>query len=152
MLKFHTSISKDELIDFVTNSSNEFKPPLHLRVKIDDYCEKLIEKSVMFVAREDEEVVGIIAFYCNDDIQHQAYLTYFFVKKDKRRKGIGKILLDKSMSYSKKCGMKSMKLATLAENQATSIYRRNGFRQEGTRNTHGFHRVIMIAEFEGMSE
>ena len=134
MLKVHTSISEDELTDFVTNSSNDFKPPLHLRVKIDDYCKKLIDKSMMYVAREDEKVVGVIAFYCNDDIQNQAYLTYFYVKKDKQKQGIGQILLNKSMSYSQMCGMKSMKLEVPDEEHVISLYRRNGFRQEGTHN------------------
>ena len=148
MLKVQTLISQKELVDFIESSSNEFKPPISHRVKIDDYCKKLLEKAEIFIARENHIVVGVIAFYCNDEIQNQAYVSYFYVRPDKRSQGIGKTLLLKAILHSQKVGMKSMKLETSSDNRAISLYRRNGFRKEGTVVRFGVSKVIIVASLE----
>jgi len=153
MLKVQTLISQKELVDFIESSSNEFKPPISRMVEsIDDYCKKLLEKAALFIARENHIVVGVIAFYCNDEIQKQAYLPYFYIKPDNRSQGIGQMLLRKAILHSQTCGMKSMKFETWADNRSISLYREHGFRQEGTRNTQGVSRVVMVVRFEGVSE
>jgi len=152
MLKVQTVISQKELVDFIESSSNEFKPSICRRVKIDDYCKKLLEKAAIFIARENHIVVGVIAFYCNDEIQNRAYLSYFYVKADNRNQGIGQILLHKAILHSQTCGMKSMRLDISYDNRAIFLYRRNGFRQEETKNSEGVSRVVMFVSFEGVKE
>ncbi len=149
MLKVQTLISQKELVDFIESSSNEFKPTISRMVEsIDDYCKKLLEKAALFIARENHIVVGVIAFYCNDEIQKQAYLPYFYIKPDNRSQGIGQMLLRKAILHSQTCGMKSMKVRTEADNRSISLYRRNGFRQEETMNIEGVSKVIMVLRFE----
>ena len=148
MVNVDSLISERELVDFIEISSNEFKPPLSHRMKIDDYCKKLIDKASLFIARENDIVVGIAAFYCNDQTEKQAYLSYFYVRPKNRNQGIGQMLLRKAILHSQTCGMKSMKVETWHDNRAISLYRRNGFRQQGTQNSHGVHMVIMVTRFE----
>lgn len=148
MLKVDSLISKRELIDFIEISSNEFKPPLSYRMKIDDYCKKLIDKASLFITRENDVVVGIAAFYCNDQTEKQAYLSYIYVRPKKRNQGFGQMLLRKAIMHSQKCGMNSMKLETWHDNRAISLYRRHGFRQVGEKNIHGVSTVIMVARFD----
>lgn len=153
MLKVQTLISQKELVDFIESSSNEFKPTISRMVEsIDDYCKKLLEKAALFIARENHIVVGVIAFYCNDEIQKQAYLPYFYIKPDNRSQGIGQMLLRKAILHSQTCGMKSMKVRTEADNRSISLYRRNGFRQEETMNIEGVSKVIMVLRFEEVRE
>ena len=152
MLKVQSLISQKELLDFIESFSNKFKPPISRRVKIDDYCEKLLKKAAIFIARENHIVVGVIAFYCNDEDQKQAYLSYFYVRPENRSKGIGQTLLRKAILHSQTCGMKSMRLETWVDSRSIFLYRRHGFRQEGTKNIQGVSKVVMVVRFEGVSE
>ena len=148
ILKIDSVISKRKLIEFIENSSDEFKPPLSHRIKIDDYCKKLIDKASLCIRKENGIVVGIAAFYCNDQTEKQAYLSYFYVRPEKRNRGIGQMLLRKAILHSQTCGMRSMMLETWHDNRAISLYRRHGFRQEGTKNSHSVSMVIMVTRFE----
>lgn len=94
----------------------------------------------------------MIAFYCNDEIQNQAYLSYLYIKPGNRNQGIGQMLLRKAILHSQTCGMKSIKLETSGDNQAISLYRWNGFRQEETKSSEGVSRVVMVVSFEGVKE
>jgi len=147
MLEINNIISKRELTDIIRVSSDEFKPPLNTLIKISDYCEKLLEKASIFVARENNIVVGLIAFYCNDQVQKQAYLSYLYVRTDKRRKKIGQTLLRKAILHSRECGMKSMKLETRRDNPSTFLYRINGFVNDTSQKTKNNGRIRMTTRF-----
>lgn len=145
VLRVESSISKKELENLIHSSSDEFKPPLCSRVNLKEYCQKLMAKASFFAIKQKGKIVGLIAFYCNDQIQKQAYLSYLYVIPDKRRQKIGRTLLQKAMLFAQKNGMESMKLETWYLNQAISLYRNVGFREKATIECEGVKKVLMVA-------
>ena len=150
VLHIDNMITKKELANFMQSSSNEFKPTLYSRVNVKEYCEKLMAKASLFVARQRGKVIGVIAFYCNDRVQFQANLSYLFVARENRGVSIGTMLLRKALLYCKESGMKSMKVETWKDNKAIALYRKLGFKQVSVTKRHGVSRIIMVTQFEGI--
>ena len=70
------------LVSFMRSVDHDFKPPLGERVNIEEYCAKLIALAQILIARKESSIVGIAAFYCNDQINRISYLTYIAVSQE----------------------------------------------------------------------
>lgn len=110
--------------------NNVFSPPLESRIRnFREYANKLSCYSVFVVAIEnDTEVVGLSALYANDEKSKEAYLAQIAVSQNHQGKGIGQLLLNYDIEYSKRMGMISLKLEVAKTNDiAVSFYKKNGF-------------------------
>lgn len=85
------------------------------------------EKSNFWVALNDNnEVIGTVGL--SDCGNNMGYLVRLMVKKEFRRKGIGKELLDTLLDFAKSKGYRNIFLSTSDDmNEANAFYTKNGF-------------------------
>ena len=89
-----------------------------------DYVEDNVKYYIVY---DNNEEVGITGLYNYDSIS--AWLAWFGVLPDKRRKSYGKRILEKTMELAKQKGFKTMRLYTDAIENADAIklYKKLGF-------------------------
>jgi ribosomal protein S18 acetylase RimI-like enzyme len=105
--------------------SNLFKDPL----KISAMAEKFSNHATFF-SLYDDNLIGFVAFYDNDNISHIAYISMIVIKERKRGQGYGKLLLNKAIEQSLSTGMKHIKLQVNKDNiNAIYFYRKMGFHE-----------------------
>ena len=79
-----------------------------------------------YIAYENNEAIGITGLYYYDNVS--AWLGWFGVLPDKRRKSYGERILEKTMELARQKGFKTMRLYTDAIEKADAIklYKKNG--------------------------
>lgn len=123
-------INKYEELKKVVDKFDElFKPNLSNRsFEIKDLIKKLNEKAMTYTI-ENEDVIGFISFYANDDIKKVAYLTLLAVLPEYQNNRIGKLLLDLFIKISKEKNMEAVCLEVHNDNvKAKEFYKKNGFK------------------------
>ena len=117
-----------ELEIHLTHCDSSFVPPLTDRVNIQRYAEKLIDKSVRFEAWHREQLIGLIAVYCNDPSKLTAFITSVSVLPAWQGNGIAANLLASCLEYVRQLGFAVLKLEVDSRNQAAvALYRKYGF-------------------------
>ena len=91
----------------------------------------LFEKNLCqaIVALQDSEIVGFALYYTSYSTWKGAclYLEDFYVKQDKRRLGIGKLLFDEIVQIAQKTNVKRMDWQVLDWNEpAIQFYKKQG--------------------------
>ncbi len=66
---------KDDVQHHLMECDKSFIPPLSLKVNIEDYAQKIVEKADTFEAWVDGKLIGLIAAYCNNLEDREAYIT-----------------------------------------------------------------------------
>ena len=88
-------------------------------------------KSKYFVAKQENEIVGFAGILLIID---QVNIMNIVVKKDKRNFGIGSLLLEEIIRYSKIHNVTSITLEVNEKNiAAIKLYKKYGFKQVGLR-------------------
>lgn len=120
----------NEIKNILYQFNSVFKPTLIQRVgDLEVYAKKLYNNAQMFAVIKGLQYIGFTAFYSNDIENNIAYLTQLAVKPEIQNKGIGKTLLSVSMEFSRRRGMKVIKLEVIKDNiKAISFYKKNGFK------------------------
>lgn len=102
----------------------------HLKEKITslkEFSEKLYCNAEVYIAYEEERI-GFVAFYANDKVEFCGYITLIGIIDKYRNKGLGKELMDYSISIMKTKGMQICKLEVDNENySAQTFYQKSGF-------------------------
>ncbi len=90
-----------------------------------------IEKSVLWVAENNNKILGCCGIYPTEGLPKQcAELVKFYLPKESRGKGIGKILMEKSIDCAEKFGYSELYIESLPQySKAVSMYQRQGFVQ-----------------------
>jgi ribosomal protein S18 acetylase RimI-like enzyme len=123
-----TPLSKPELMDALNQLGDLLPDPLRQRVIIQEYASKLINHAVIFYAKIDKKVVGLVALYANDEKTKVAHIPLVLIAKDTQRRGVGEFLMHEAINSSKKQGMKSIWLFVHKDNQAAiDFYKTFGF-------------------------
>ncbi len=105
-----------------------FIPALSERVDVSAYAQKLVEKSQMFEAWTNDELIGLIAVYCNDPARMKAYISNVSVLPDWKGKGIASHLISSCLAHVHESGFKSVELEVGVENvAAVSLYLKHDF-------------------------
>ena len=88
-------------------------------------------RSAYFIALSDDKIVGGGGYFPTEGLPIKTCeLVKMYIDKEFRGKGIGKLLLYKSMESAKNEGYQQMYLETLPQlNQAVSLYEKNGFQK-----------------------
>lgn len=120
----------NEIKNILYQFNSVFKPTLTQRVgDLEVYAKKLYNNAKIFAVIKGLQYIGFTAFYSNDIENNTAYLTQLAVKPEIQNKGIGKTLLFVSMEFSRRRGMKVIKLEVINDNiKAISFYKKNGFK------------------------
>lgn len=125
----NTSLSK-----MIRNVFEEHQAPKMGTVYSDPTTDNLYdlfkkEKSILWVAEIDNKIVGCCGIYPTHGLpENYAELVKFYLSKDFRGKGIGKMLMEKSIESAKNLGYSELYLESLTEfSKAVSIYKKQGF-------------------------
>lgn len=96
--------------------------------KIDDYINKLVGYTTRISISENDQTVGAIFFYSNNQKDLIAYISMIAVHTDYRGKGIGDELLNFAMTNCKRKGFQLCRLEVNKKNaKALALYKKNGF-------------------------
>ena len=103
-------------------------PHLTEKVEINEYAQKLSGYANFYVAKENEENIGVLVFYANDIKTKTAFISLIGVKDAWQGKGLGKWLLEVCIQNAKQQKMQKIALEVDNDNpNATEFYKRNGF-------------------------
>lgn len=70
----------NEVYDFVKKSDSHFKPALSTRVDLMKHTRKLVENSTLFIARENNAIIGLHATYFNPKPE-MSFATFLHVEE-----------------------------------------------------------------------
>ena len=103
--------------------------PLANKVEIENYTNKVFKYATIFVASQNENIIGINIVYFNDYENKRGYITYIYVNEDYRGQGLGWQLLNTAIEYGRKHSFTSIALEVRKDNnKAKCLYEKNGFK------------------------
>lgn len=109
-----------------------FIPPLSLKVNIEDYSKKIVEKADTFEAWVEGELIGLIAAYCNNFEVREAYITNVSVVETFGDRGIASELLSMCIQYAYNLKFNWIKLkVNKNSDKARNLYKIYDFREIG---------------------
>jgi putative acetyltransferase len=122
------------LSKIIRNVFDEHKAPRKGTVYSDPTTDNLFdlfkkEKSVLWVAENDKKIVGCCGIYPTSGLpKNCAELVKYYLFKESRGKGIGRMLMEKSIQSAKIFKYTELYLESLPEfSNAVSIYEKQGF-------------------------
>jgi len=102
---------------------------------IDDFLRKVQNhKAMKLLAFHKNELVGVADIYLKDKIESHIGVFGLTIKKEWRGKGIGRILMEKTMNEASNSidGLKIIELGVFANNSvAKKLYEKMGFKEYG---------------------
>lgn len=137
MLVIEEVHSKREKTEIMEECDSAFTISVIHRSNYNEIAEK-IHKYAIFLKATTEEgfLVGYSAFYANNKDTGESFLTLFCIKQEMQHNHYGSALLNESLIYAKKQGMRFMKLEVLeADSGAICFYKRCGFDFTGKKNS-----------------
>lgn len=106
----------------------DFVESLIKRVDLTGYVKKIYNNAVRFEAWNGNELVGLVAAYCNDQTKRMAYITSVTVLSEWQGKGIAAQLIRRCIEHAEKLGMHCISLEVVRGNApAISLYEKYGF-------------------------
>lgn len=121
-----------------------FVPPLGDRVHIDDYARKIQLHAVRLEAWHAQDLIALVAMYCNDQASGQAHVTSVSVLPTWTRQGIAAQLMRQAIAYARKATMACVTLDVGAANDAAiALYEGLGF----ARRAHAGNMLTMRLDF-----
>ena len=119
---------------------DEFWTPSILKSELESDLSKYV------VAKNDEKIVGFAGvIILPDDVE----ITNIVTKKQERKKGIGKLLLDKLIEIAKQTGKDNISLEVNEKNiVAINLYKNAGFQEVGIRKKYynGIDNAIIMTK------
>ena len=87
------------------------------------------EKSILWVAEKNSEILGCCGVYPTTGLPKQCVeLVKFYLPKESRGKGIGRILMEKSIHAAKEFGYSEIYIESLPQfSKAVNMYEKQGF-------------------------
>ena len=130
---------KQELVDFIKKYNSE---DFGLIIQdVESYVEKLTTNATIFTVYQNS-LKGMIAFYCNDSLKENAFLSLILVDETVQNQKIGLKLLKNSIDFLKSKEFKNYHLEVLKTNTlAINFYKKNNFEIIGDNND--FFKMIL---------
>jgi putative acetyltransferase len=123
-----------ELASIVRTSLAEFGVNKPGTVYYDDTTDHLYELfqqpgSIYYVVESDGKLLGGAGIYPSEGLPEQTCeLVKMYLRKEARGKGLGKLLINKTLEFAKGCGYSQVYIETMPElKKAISIYKKFGF-------------------------
>jgi ribosomal protein S18 acetylase RimI-like enzyme len=90
------------------------------------------EKSILYMAMENEAVIGIAGSHLDQDDPTQAHLISMWTAPTHREQGVGRLLVNEIVNWARLRNAVTLKLMMTSSNDsATAFYRRLGFTLTG---------------------
>ncbi|MDR3246652.1 MAG: GNAT family N-acetyltransferase [Prevotellaceae bacterium] len=122
------------LASIIRTVFEEYDAPREGTVYSDSATDNLFEifqkpESVLWVARVNDNIAGCCGIYPTEGLEKgYAELVKFYLTKNSRGKGIGKILMEKSIQSAQYFGYKYLYLESFPQfSKAIDIYEKQGF-------------------------
>ncbi|MBI4129732.1 GNAT family N-acetyltransferase [Candidatus Roizmanbacteria bacterium] len=132
----HAVISdREQVLQLLNEASREWKASDKPSEVGSSIYEEIIkrEDTVIFVAEENNKLIGLVTFYLLPNIRHgwhRGHVEDFFVTKRMRGKKVGSKLFDAIKTYCRKHHIRVIKLDSSNENiDAHRFYEKNGGKQ-----------------------
>lgn len=101
-------------------------------IPIEDYLDKIKEKAEIISHFREGECVGFVAFYCNDPMKKNAFITLVLVAPEFRGRGISQALINYALDVCKVRKFEICSLEVVGENiPAVKAYEKIGFIKAG---------------------
>ena len=130
----------EKIKDILQLEFDEFWKPSILKSELENKLSKYI------VAKRNEDIVGFAGIIIlPDDVE----ITNIVTKKSERKKGIGKLLLDKLIEIAKQTGKECISLEVNEKNMpAINLYKTSGFEEVGIRKKYynGIDNAIIMTK------
>lgn len=131
-------VSKEELFAYFKVVNNDFPVPLDTIVNLEDYVAKIISNAIIFNARIDSILVGVIAVYFNNMELKLGYITS--VSCCWKRLGISSCLLEMAKDYGRINGFEIVRTQVDKENIASiRLHQKKGFHFIGDLSQNNFY-------------
>lgn len=127
--KVETITDSDTIEQVLLMFDISFPRSLSERVgNIRTYAEKLSKNATVDIISSEDKIIGFSAYYCNDVLTKQAFLTQIAVSGTYRGLQIGSVLLEYCIETSKQKGMEKLICEVDDTNSvAIKFYERHGF-------------------------
>ena len=113
----------------------DFVPRLSERVDLGDYARKLFNEATRAEAWSGSELVGLVAFYCNDESKRAIFVTNVSVLSAWRHNKLAARLMVECIGFANRSGFQHIDLEVACSNApAVRLYQKLGFT---TRETKG---------------
>lgn len=119
---------RNDIYDHLLDCAGLFVPPLNIKVDIDYYTNKIYENADTFEAWDNDELIGLVAIYCTNFEDQEAYITNVSVVEAFSGMGIASELLSMCIKYVESINFKKIVLKVNENNSiARSLYKKFGF-------------------------
>ncbi len=119
--------NKKEIYLHLIQCNDEFIPKLDTRVNIEEYSNKIEQFAITFEAWNNEQLVGMIATYLNQE-NELGFITNVSVLKDYMGAGIASKLLEMCINYVANKNFKNIQLEVGNSNiPAINFYKKYNF-------------------------
>jgi ribosomal protein S18 acetylase RimI-like enzyme len=126
--KINTATQNDLLLHLELCNSF-FIPPLNSKVDLKDYGRKIFHNAVLVEAWNSNDLVGLIATYCNDLSNRVCFITNVSVVQEFNNQGVAKELLRITKQYAADHNFNKIKLEVHPKNEnALRFYINNNFK------------------------
>ena len=117
---------KEKMLIFLKKIDNLFKIPLHKKVNIEEYVNKIISLAEVYIMYKENEIIAGVVFYTNNLSEKKAYISLVGVLEDYQNKGIGKKILKEVLKKIKRNKLKQVGIHT-DNKYALKIYKSLNF-------------------------
>lgn len=116
-----------KLVKYMQKTDTDYDIPLSKRVNIEEYVKKIVSHAVTIAVIENDEIIAMANFYCNDSITKTCYATNVSITKKAQEKGYHIIDLAYGIMWvAQKAGMKKL-CAETTDRRVFVLHRRLGF-------------------------
>jgi ribosomal protein S18 acetylase RimI-like enzyme len=120
--------SAAEIAAHLLRADASFEPALSSRIDIRAYAQKLQDHAVRFEAWLGEELVGLVASYCNQPDKDKAFVTSVSVLPLCQGRGIADRLMRQCIEHVRGLGFRQMELeVNQCSSPAVALYKKLGF-------------------------
>lgn len=134
-----TFLSNDAFMSLMQKVNTYFTPPLSASVDLVAYSRKLYNHASFLVALENGEIIGLTAYYMNNEAK-QLYIPLICVDPSSQSRGIGGKMLKYLTDLSAK-GYRSLALEVRKSNMpAYQFYKKHDFLEKEDRG----EKILMV--------
>jgi ribosomal-protein-alanine N-acetyltransferase len=124
--------SLQEILANLKNCDKDYSPPLSTRVNLQEYAQKLFEKSITFEAWSDNRLIGMVAAYFNDLNSMNGFITNVCVENEFHGKHVGSELIGRCIQFGIENKFKNIYLEVNKYSKAAiSLYEKYEFKLSG---------------------
>jgi GNAT superfamily N-acetyltransferase len=87
-----------------------FQPPLSSRVSLADYARKLVDHALRLEAWAGDDLIGLVAVYCNAPEQDAAFVSNVSVLASHAGQGIARLLMQSAITQVRERGFSNLRL------------------------------------------